>query len=124
MSRTETWQKHRGIGFTERVAQVVREAETQIGIHYNYDLRTDQRQSLREAVRGMARRMTLRQAYQGLFDWLGQPELFQPVGGKLEYADVFPLIYLKQCLEGVSNPWPRARGGDQQASSADAGSNC
>ncbi|MDZ7784361.1 MAG: 3'-5' exonuclease [Halioglobus sp.] len=100
----ETWQKHRGVALTERIARVVKATETQIGIHYNYDLRTDERQSLREAVRAMVRTVTLRQAYQGLFDWLGQPELFKPAGGRLEYADVFPLIYLKMRLEGVRNP--------------------
>ena len=83
---------------------MVKATEGQVGIHYNYDLRTDERQSLREAVRGMVRTVTLRQAYQGLFEWIGRPELFKPAGGKLEYADVFPLIHLKMRLEGVTNP--------------------
>lgn len=100
----ETWHKHRAIGVTERIARVVRAAESQIGIHYNYDLRLDERQSLRKAVRGMVRSMTLRQAYQGLFDWMDQPELFRATAGKLEYADVFPLIHLKMRLQGVQNP--------------------
>ncbi|WP_275097995.1 HelD family protein [Sedimenticola hydrogenitrophicus] len=100
----ETWQKHRGVGLTERIARMVNATESQIGIHYNYDLRTDERQSLRETIRGMVRKMTLRQAYQGLYEWMGQPELFKPAGGKLEYADVFPLIHLKMRLEGVRNP--------------------
>jgi DNA helicase-2/ATP-dependent DNA helicase PcrA len=100
----ETWQKHRGVGRTERIARLVKATESQIGIHYNYELRTDERQALREAIRGMVRKITLRQAYQGLFEWMGQPELIKPAVGKLEYADVFPLIYLKIRLEGVSNP--------------------
>lgn len=100
----ETWHKHRGVALTERVARVVKATESQMGIHYNYDLRTDERQSLREAVRGMVRKITLRQAYQGLFHWLGEPELFKPAAGKLEYADVFPLIFLKLRLEGIKNP--------------------
>ncbi|MDT8385819.1 MAG: AAA family ATPase, partial [Gammaproteobacteria bacterium] len=105
----ETWQKHRGVKLTERIARLVKATETQLGIHYNYDLRTDERQSLREAIRGMVRTMTLRQAYQGLFEWMGQPELFKPAGGKLEYADVFPLIHLKMRLEGVRNPRPAVK---------------
>ncbi|MFN3579789.1 MAG: HelD family protein [Pseudomonas sp.] len=99
----ETWQKHRGTALTERIARVLSAAQSQIGIHYNYDLRTDERQSLREAIRGMVRKVTLRQAYQGLFEWMGQPELFKASGGKLEYADVFPLIHLKMRLEGINN---------------------
>ncbi|MDT8385766.1 MAG: AAA family ATPase [Gammaproteobacteria bacterium] len=105
----ETWRKHRGVALTERIARVVKAAETQIGIHYNYDLRTDERQSLREAIRGMVRKKTLRQAYQRLYEWLGQPELFKPAGGKLEYGDVFPLIYLKMRLEGIRNPRPAVK---------------
>ncbi|HDP89913.1 MAG TPA: helicase [Thioalkalivibrio sp.] len=102
----ETWQKHRGVALTERIARMVKATESQIGFHYNYDLRVDERQDLREAVRGMVRKQTLRQAYQGLFEWLGRPELFRATSGKLEYADVFPLIYLKMRLEGVKNPRP------------------
>ncbi|MEX2470387.1 MAG: 3'-5' exonuclease [Pseudohongiellaceae bacterium] len=102
----ETWEKHRGVGLTERVARAVKAAESQIGIYYNYDLRTDERQALREAIRGMVgKQKTLRQAYQGLFEWLGQPEMFRQAGGRLEYADVFPLIYLKMRLEKVKNPY-------------------
>ncbi|WP_042919577.1 HelD family protein [Stutzerimonas kunmingensis] len=105
----ETWQKHRSVALTERIARVVNAAVSQIGIHYNYDLRTDERQSLREAVRTMVRKVTLRQAYQGLFEWMGEPELFKPTGGRLEYADVFPLIHLKMRLEGVDNPRSRVK---------------
>lgn len=100
----EAWHKHPGVDLTERIARVVKATESQIGFHYNYDLRIEERQSLREAVRGMVRKTTLRQAYQGLFDWMEQPELFRPTGGRLEYADVFPLIHLKMRLEGVRNP--------------------
>jgi DNA helicase-2/ATP-dependent DNA helicase PcrA len=35
---------------------------------------------------------------------MGKLELFKPMGGKLEYSDVFPLIYLKMRLEGIDNP--------------------
>ncbi|MFD1378487.1 HelD family protein [Fodinicurvata halophila] len=100
----ETWNKHRGLPFTERVAEVVKAAEHNIGLYYNYELLTHERQSLREAVRGMARKITLREAYKQMFEWLERPDLFKPAGGKLEYADVFPLIYLKMRLEGIDNP--------------------
>lgn len=54
----------------------------------------------------MVRRPALRVLYQDFFAWLGRPELFQPAkGGGLEYADVFPLIYLKMRLEGVSKAY-------------------
>ncbi|MEX1031769.1 MAG: 3'-5' exonuclease [Cellvibrionaceae bacterium] len=101
----ETWPKHRGLPHTERIQRMVAAAEQQIGFHYNHTLEVEDRRSLREAIRGMVRKITLRQAYQGLFEWMGRPELFKQAGGKLEYADVFPLIYLKMRLEGSSNPY-------------------
>ncbi|MEX2495241.1 MAG: UvrD-helicase domain-containing protein [Woeseia sp.] len=100
----ETWHKHRGVAVTERIARLVRATEQQIGIHYNYDLETSERREMREAIRAMVRHTTLREAYKNLFEWMGQPELFKLAGNKLEYADVFPLIYLKMRLEGVVNP--------------------
>ncbi|MDT8319299.1 MAG: AAA family ATPase [Xanthomonadales bacterium] len=100
----ETWPRHRGLPLTERIGRMMTATEQQIGFHYNYDLQVEERRALREAIRGMVRQVTLRQAYQGLFEWLGRPEWFRLAGGKLEYADVFPLIYLKLRLEGVRNP--------------------
>lgn len=101
----ETWPKHRGLPLTERIQRMVAAAEQQIGFYYNHTLEVEDRRSLREAIRGMVRKITLRQAYQSLFEWMGQPELFKQAGGKLEYADVFPLIYLKMRLEGSRNPY-------------------
>lgn len=100
----ETWRKYRALPAKERVAEVIGMTEHQFFLHYKRELRPEERRSLREAVRGMVRRTTLRAAYRGLFEWMGRPELFRPVGGKLEYADVFPLIYLKMQSEGIDNP--------------------
>ena len=105
----ENWPRYRGVGLTERVQRMVTATERQIGVHYNYDLELEERRALREAVRGMVRKVTLRQAYIGMFDWIEQPGLFKPAGGRLEYGDVFPLIYLKMRLEGVTNPYSRIK---------------
>ncbi|MFN3314718.1 MAG: HelD family protein [Hyphomonas sp.] len=105
----ETWSKHRGAALTDRIARVMVATESQIGVHYNHDLSTAERQSLRAAIRGMVRTQTLRQAYRGLFEWLGRPEWLKLVGGKLEWADVFPLIHLKMRLEGVRHSYSRVK---------------
>lgn len=101
----ETWHKHRGQPVTERVARVVAGAEQQIGIYYDHDLETAERQALRAAVNGMVRRITVREAYRQFFDWIGHPEWFKPAGGKLEWNDVFPLVHLLTRLEGLDNPY-------------------
>lgn len=99
----ETFQKHRGIAPTERIGRVVNAIEQNIGIYYNYDITTEERSELRMAVRKMHRQSSLRDRYKNLFAWIGQPELFYLAkGGKLEYADLFPMIYLKMRLEGIN----------------------
>jgi DNA helicase-2/ATP-dependent DNA helicase PcrA len=100
----ESWDKHRGLPVSKRVAEVVATTEHKVFQHYRVELDTRQRQDLRAAVKAMVRQTGLRAAYKGFFDWLGKPDLFRPSGGKLEYSDVFPLIWLKMKLEGVDNP--------------------
>lgn len=103
----ELFQKHRGFALTERINRTVKSIEQRVGLEYNYNFLPDERSELKKSLRKMYKRSTLRQAYKDLFVWMGQPELFKPAKqGKLEYADVFPLIYLKIRLEGKSAlPW-------------------
>lgn len=106
----ETFRKHRNLDTTARVAQVAREMEQKIGIQYNYDLMPEQRKELKAAIKGMVKQSTLRETYKRFFDWADQPEMFKPAkGGKLEYADVFPLIYLKMRLEGIRSPYRKVK---------------
>lgn len=101
----ECFAKHPRVRLTERLRRVLNEIETAIRVHYRYQVTPEERRTLRETLKGMHRNATLRQHYKALYDWLGKPELFQPIGGKLEYADVFPLVYLKMRLEGLENPY-------------------
>ena len=106
----EIFHKHRAMGSRERIRQVVREAEQKIGIQYNYDLTVEDRLALRTAVKGMLNETSLRKTYRQFYDWLGEPELFRTASrGRLEYADVFPLIYLKLKLESVRSPYRRVK---------------
>lgn len=105
----ETWQKYRSLQVADRIKEMIKATEHKIYLHYRRELDTPERRSLREAVRGMVRRTSLRAAYKGLFDWMERPELFKPTGGKFEYADVFPLIYLKMRLESVENPYSEVK---------------
>lgn len=101
----EAWQKNKGLGHSARISRVVEEAEHQIVKFYNHQLRTDERQDLRASVRAMTKRTTVREIYKAFYEWLGRSDLFKPAGGKLEYNDVFPLIYLKMRIEGIDNPF-------------------
>lgn len=106
----ETFRKHRSMPLGERVSQVVREVEQKMGTEYNYDLIPEDRRQLKAAVEGMLHRSTLRETYKRFYQWLGEPELFKPAkNSRLEYADVFPLIYLKMKLEGVRSPYRKVK---------------
>lgn len=106
----ETFRKHRNLATSARVNQVAREIEQKIGIQYNYDLMPEERRELKAAIKGMVKQSTLRETYRRFFEWAGKSDMFQPAkGGRLEYADVFPLIYLKMRLEGIRSPYRKVK---------------
>jgi DNA helicase-2/ATP-dependent DNA helicase PcrA len=57
-----------------------------------------------EAIPRMFKFHQVLDIYQDFYRWLGKPELFRydPQRRRLEYADVFALIYLRLRLEGIS----------------------
>lgn len=79
----------------QSLAHNIREVDARLA-HYTKDIK---------ALKDMRRSATLRQTYKACLDWLGKPELLQAVKGRLEYADVFPLVYLKMRREGLENPY-------------------
>lgn len=106
----ENFRKHSGYNGTEQLGRVLNSIEQNIGIQYHYDLTPEDRKGLRASLKSMVRQQALRTLYREFFDWLGKPKLFQSAkGGRLEYADVFPLIYLKMRLEGVSKAYRRVK---------------
>jgi DNA helicase II / ATP-dependent DNA helicase PcrA len=97
------FRRHRGVSSSARIRSVVEAIEQHVGIRVNRDLTTGDRAEVRRKVRKMYRRSSLRAAYKGMFAWMNEPALFTPAkDGKLEYADVFPLIYLRLRLEGIN----------------------
>ncbi|RUR26729.1 helicase [Vreelandella andesensis] len=106
----EVFKKHRHLPTNERLKQVSWEIEQKIGNQYNYDLMPDERKTLKAKIKGMLTQKTLRETYKAFYDWLEKPELFKQASrGRLEYADVFPLIYLKMRLESVNSRWRNAK---------------
>jgi len=105
----QTWQRLRRLPLAERITTTGNQAIEAFESQYNIELRKEERAVIRKAVRGMVNRTTLRKAYKEFYDWLGRPDLFAPKGGRLEHADVFPLIYLKMLTEGVETPYEGVR---------------
>ncbi|MBW6507567.1 MAG: AAA family ATPase [Rhodobacteraceae bacterium] len=99
------WDRLRHLPMAERIVATGNAVIEQFLAQYDIELRKEERAVIRTAVRGMVNRSALRKAYKEFFDWIDRPELFKPTRGKLEYADVFPLIYLQMLTEGVENPY-------------------
>lgn len=103
------WARYKDLPTNERLSETANAVIAQVDAEYNIELRKEERATLRAHLKGMVRRTTLRNAYKEFFDWIDRPDLFRPISGKLEYADVFPLIYLQILLEGVENPYPSVK---------------
>ncbi|MDF1578787.1 MAG: 3'-5' exonuclease, partial [Desulfobulbales bacterium] len=97
----ESFRKHRAMPATARLRRVAEDIEHKIWLNDGHEITARERADLKAALKKMLKRSTLRAAYKDFFAWLGKPELFKPAKGVLEYADVFPLIYLKLRLEGL-----------------------
>lgn len=100
-----TWKRLKHLSVAERIVAAGNAVIEQFESQYEIELRKEERGTIRTSLRGMVNRSSLRAAYKGFFDWIERPDLFKPQGTKLEYADVFPLIYLKMLTEGVENPY-------------------
>ncbi|MDD3860172.1 MAG: AAA family ATPase [Bacteroidales bacterium] len=84
-----------------RIPQIVKDIEENIKIFYLYDISTEERNVIRMRLKNMLKLRTLRDYYISFYDWLEMPHLFKTISRqKLEYSDVFPLIYMKSKLEG------------------------
>jgi DNA helicase II / ATP-dependent DNA helicase PcrA len=90
------------IPLMNRVPQLAKEAEEYIWLTYKYKVSTPERNEIRKKVTRMFKTTNLLELYKDFYAWLGKPQLFKLASkSKLEYADVFPLLYLKIRLEGV-----------------------
>lgn len=86
----------------QRLKKIAGDVEKNLGVYHHYDVTAKERAGIKTSIKKMLKLTTLRQFYKDFYAWLGNPKLFKPVRGSLlEYADVFPLIYLKIRLEGV-----------------------
>lgn len=85
----------------KRLVKVANEVETNIRLYYNYDVTPQEREEIKIAVGKMFKFRTLRALYKDFYAWMGTPALCKlSKNSVFEYSDVFPLIYLKICLEG------------------------
>jgi DNA helicase-2/ATP-dependent DNA helicase PcrA len=85
-----------------RFPQVAQDVRTYVRDAAGRKLTGQEKATIGEAVPRMFRFGQVLDFYRDFYHWVGQPELFRyEPGQRLEYADVFALIYLRIRLEGL-----------------------
>lgn len=71
---------------------------------FKYDLKKEEKKEIRSKVKAMMGSTNLRVLYKDFYDWMERPEMFTyATRSTYEYADLFPLMYLKMHLEGYDS---------------------
>lgn len=87
----------------EQLNGVVNTVVEHMKYQHQKDVVGKERARVRKELREMFADTKLRTIYKNFYTWLERPEMFKQLAkGKLEYSDVFPLVYLKAMLEGMS----------------------
>lgn len=85
----------------KRFGVIAKAIEDNIVFYYRRDVGPEERKYILKEVRAMFRITNLRQLYKDFYAWLGRPEMFKAASrSRLEYADVFPMVYLAIRFEG------------------------
>jgi DNA helicase II / ATP-dependent DNA helicase PcrA len=97
----ERFRAYHRVPLLKRFPEVVKDVQNHLRSSLRRKLTGQEKSKIWEAVPRMFKIGNVFDLYQDFFRWLGKPEMFQLMtGGKLEYADVFPLLYVTMRLEG------------------------
>lgn len=92
------------IPLLKRIEPVVADIQQYIRSQRGRKLTGPEKMRIWEAVPTMIKANNVLDIYKGFYTWLGKPEMFRMAeGDKLEYSDVYPLIYCKLRMEGVQS---------------------
>ena len=98
----EKFRQYNKLPILKRFNEIVKEVVHQVFIHYKREVSGGERRKLHTAIRKMFPSTNLRMLYKGFYTWLERPDLLKVKKGSFyEYADVYPLLYLKMKLEGI-----------------------
>lgn len=97
------FQRRQNLSFNEQLNGVTAAIVEQIRLDHQKIIENKQRADLRSQIKAMVGETDLKKLYKAFFQWNAAPEMFKSgPKGSLEYADVYPLIYLKLRLASVS----------------------
>lgn len=99
----ESFQKYHRLPVSKRFNEVVRDIVDNVFFYYKYQIQGKERTELHKMVRQMFPSTNLRKLYKGFYEWIDKPELLKmKKGSTFEWSDVYPLLYLKMKVEGLS----------------------
>ena len=107
--------KHKRLAINDQIARVTDDVVRYMQHEHNKRIVNKDRTAVRNALTRMFTHTSLKPLYKEFYNWLGEPEMFKQLkGGKYEYNDVFPLIYLRKLVEPVtpstaSSTWSSTR---------------
>ena len=84
----------------KRFAAIAQQVAEFIRKTHRTDLSPADTRKIEADIKNMMKYTSLRDIYKSFYDWLGRPEYFKAGKGGLEWADVYPMIYLQIRLEG------------------------
>ncbi|MEX2641695.1 MAG: UvrD-helicase domain-containing protein, partial [Balneolales bacterium] len=88
----------------KRLKEVTRDVVNKIRTDFQYDVTAAERNKIQSSIKKMFRSTNLRALYKDFYSWMDRPDLFRYARkSRLEYADLFPLMYLKMRLEGYES---------------------
>lgn len=97
------FQRRQNLSFNEQLNKVTSAIVEQIKLDHQKVIENKQRAELRAQIKAMMGETDLKKLYKGFFEWNENQEMFKAgAKGVLEFADVYPLIYLKLQLASVS----------------------
>jgi DNA helicase II / ATP-dependent DNA helicase PcrA len=97
----ERFRAYHRIPLLKRFTEVVKDVQNHLRNQVQRKLTGQEKSKISEAVPRMFKIGNVFGLYQDFYAWLGKPEMFRMMDSeKLEYADVFPLIYFTMRLEG------------------------
>ncbi|HEY8513159.1 MAG TPA: 3'-5' exonuclease [Cyclobacteriaceae bacterium] len=86
----------------QRLPMLVDEVQAYVRTELNRKLTGREKTRIIQALTEAAGSQSVLDLYRGFYTWLKREDLFRMEGDRLEYADVFPLIYCRLRLEGIS----------------------
>ncbi|PWE00515.1 HelD family protein [Marinilabilia rubra] len=95
--RFRAWSR---VPLAKRFQRVAKDIVGRVEIMQKTDIPKSEIKKTETQVKKMFRITNLQSLYKDFYDWLQRPDMFKKRKGGLEFADVFPMVYLKIMFEG------------------------